>query len=178
MRKISMTLGLVILASCVSCVDETDAIRESASLYWRAILEGDYDTAYRILSRESRVRFSRTEFEESLGFVNFTDDVKLRKAWRKEADFVIEDIKQRGKQAWVVISFHVPDLDAIKESLNEEAVEKNIEKKTKQDTAKIAEWYNKRMTEEIRKQRFNRTVIDEETKLIREAGIWKVLFGE
>jgi len=175
-KKILQALGLLVFLAASSCADETDAIREATSLYWQAILAGDFDSAYRMISRESRVRYERGEFEEGIALTGFTDNEKLARLWVKEADFVIEDIKQRGRQATVFVAIHVPDVEGLRTGLFNEAGEKNIERKTKGDSTKIEEWFTKRITEEIRRGKFDLTVIDIENKLIREAGIWKVVY--
>jgi hypothetical protein len=169
-------IAVAAVALSAGCINEEEAIRDTASKYWQYILDGNTNAAYRMLSKESRFRVPRSEFEESVAFGGYENlnSRELRKIWTSEIDFIIEDVQQQGSQAVVMITFEAPDLDILADRMKNEAEREGIYQRFKNDEGKIANWTMKRMTEEIRKRRFNRMTIDNSTWLIRESGKWKI----
>lgn len=178
MKRTAIILGFLLLLTGVSCRNDADAIRQSTSRYWKAVIAGDYDTAYQLLTRESRVRYSRAEFEEKVLAGKASVDPELTDIWAKVTDFEVVDVEQRGKQATAGIAIYVPDLQGLRARLADKAQEKNLERRTGGDSTEIEEWFTKQIRKEIRKGRFDETVIDVDTRLMLEGVAWKVVFGD
>jgi len=176
-RILSLFSAVLVLAvASVSCVDEEQAIRQSASRFWQSIIDGKTDSAYRMLTKSSRFNIHKGDFEERVSFGGTTSlrNRTLHKAWAEECDFRIEELEQRGNEALVLVSFKVPDLDDMLYRLDKEAEREGIYKKYKNKSDKVDAWFEKRMTEELKAHRFSRMTLENQTWLLREEGEWKI----
>lgn len=161
-----------------ACTDEKEEVRSTASRFWKSVLGGNFDSAYRMLSRQSRILTPRSEFEKAFSFGTYKswNSRSLQKAWLAECKFTIEEVEQRSDQGRVAITFRVPDMEALSRRISAEAEREDVVRKFAGDEQKLEDWFAKRMTEELSNNRFTRMRIDNETYLVREAGEWKIFY--
>lgn len=161
-----------------ACTNEEEEVRSAASRFWKSVLEGNFDSAYKMLSRQSRILMPRSEFENEFSFGTYKswNSRALQKAWLAACKFTIEDVEQRSDQGRVTITFRVPDMEALSRRISAEAEREGMIRKFAGDEQKLESWFAKRMTEELKNTRFTRMRIDNETYLVREAGEWKIFY--
>ncbi len=179
LRKETLVMGLVMIFA-QACTNEEEAIRSATSRFWKSVLDANFDSAYRLLSRESRLLTPRSEFEDAFSFGPYKswNNRLLQKAWLAACKFTIDEVEQRSDQGRVVVLFRVPDMEALSSRVSAEAERENMLAKFSDDEQRLQDWFAKRMTEELEKNRFTRTRIDNETYLVREAGEWKIFYQQ
>lgn len=161
----------VVLAGCPR-EDEAPIVRQRAERYWHYLYRGRTREAYNMLDKKSQSFITYGEYARKVGFgpSNLLEVQEYWKAYYPNTRIEAGNVSVRGKKAIVSLILTLPDPSWFQDEAYAEAKRLGLE------GHEYALFMIRAQTEALKKGEVPLVRIQENTQLVKEDDVWRIVF--
>lgn len=175
-RDLIALAGLVLAIFMIACPGEnqTQEASRTAERYWELLFKGEIRSAYNMLSEESKIAITYSDYSKKVGFgiSNIKEIEEYWDVYYRNTNIEVKSAYVKGKTAVVSLTLTIPDPKWFPDEAYAEAQRLGLEGND------YALFMVRAQTQAMQKGEIPPVKIDESTMLVKEADEWRVVFTD
>ncbi len=161
----------LLLAGCPN-KDEAPIVRRRAERYWNYLYRGETRSAYNMLDKKSQGFLSYPDYARKVGFgpTNLPEVKEYWEAYYPNTQIEVKNVSVQRKQAIVSLTLIIPDPTWFPDEAYAEAKRLGLE------GHEYALFMIRAQTEALKKGEIPVVKIQENTQLVKEDNVWRIVF--
>lgn len=170
---VGAALIAVVLAGCPR-EDEAPIVRQRAERYWYYLFKGQIRSAYNMLDKKSRGTLTYGEYARKVGFgpSNLLEVQEYWKAYYPNTLIEVKNVSVQRNSAIASLTLTIPDPTWFPDEAYAEAKRLGLE------GHEYALFMIRAQTEALKKGEVPLVRIQENTQLLKEDNVWRIVFKE